>query len=52
MDFEAGVIYPFAGNWAVNAQVGYSRLSGDAKDSPIVRDAGRFSGGLFLSYRF
>ena len=52
VDFAVGVIYPFAGNWAVNAQVGYSRLSGDAKDSPIVRDAGRFSGGLFLSYRF
>ena len=52
VDLEAGVIYPFAGNWAVNAQVGYSRLSGDAADSPIVRDAGRLSGGLFLSCRF
>ena len=52
VDFEAGVIYLFAENWAVNAQVGYSRLLGDAKDSPIVRDGGRFSGELFLSYRF
>lgn len=52
VDFEAGVIYLFAENWAVNARVGYSQLLGDAKDSPIVRDAGRLSGGLFLSYGF
>ena len=52
MDFEVGVIYLFAENWALNAQVGYSRLSGDAAESPIVKDASRFSGGLFLSYGF
>lgn len=52
VDFEIGVIYLFAENWAVNAQVGYSQLLGDARDSPIVRDAGRLSGGLFFSYRF
>ncbi|MDE0331776.1 MAG: MipA/OmpV family protein [Nitrospinae bacterium] len=53
VDFEVGVIYLFAdGHWAVNAQAGYSQLLGDAADSPIVRDEGRFSGGLFLSYRF
>lgn len=53
VDFEAGVIWLLAdGHWAVNAQVGYSQLLGDAKDSPIVKDAGRVSGGLFLSYRF
>ena len=49
---NAGVIYPFLQNWAVNAQVGYSRLLSDAADSPIVRDKGSFSGGLFLAYRF
>ncbi len=52
VDLEAGVIYPFAENWAVIAQAGYSRLLGDAADSPIVKDAGRLSGGFFLSYRF
>ena len=52
VDFAVGVIYPFAGKWAVNAQAGYSRLSGDAKDSPIVKDEGRLSGALFLSWRF
>ncbi len=52
VDFEVGVIYPFAGNWAVIAQGGYSQLSGDAADSPIVKDDGRFSGRLFLSHRF
>ena len=52
VDLEAGVIWLLAENWAVNARVGYSQLLGDARDSPIVRDAGRLSGGLFLSYRF
>ena len=52
VDFRFGVIYLFAENWAVNARGGYSRLLGDAADSPIVKDDGRFSGGLFLSYRF
>lgn len=52
VDFQVGVIYPFADNWAVNARSGYSSLLGDAAESPIVKDDGRFSGGLFLSYRF
>ena len=53
VDFEVGVIYLLAdGRWALNAQAGYSQLLGDAADSPIVKDAGRFSGGLFLSWRF
>lgn len=52
VDFEVGVIYLFAGNWAVNAHVGYSRLLGNAADSPIVWDDGGFSGALFLSYSF
>ena len=53
VDFEVGVIYLFAdGHWAVIAQGGYSQLLGDAAESPIVRDEGRFSGGLFLSWRF
>ena len=34
VDLEAGVIYPFAGNWAVNAQVGYSRLIGRRRRQP------------------
>ena len=52
VDLEIGVIWLLAESWAVYAQVGYSQLSGDAADSPIVKDDGRFSGGLFLSYRF
>ena len=52
LDFEVGVIFPFAENWAVNAQAGYSQLLGDAAESPIVKDDGQFSGGFFLSYRF
>ena len=52
VDVDAGVIYPFLQNWAVNAQVGYSQLLSDAADSPIVMDKDSFSGGLFLAYRF
>ena len=52
VNLEVGVIYLFAGAWAVNARVGYSRLLGDAADSPLVRDDGGFSGALFLSCAF
>ena len=52
VDLEAGVIWLFAENWAVYALAGYSQLLGDAKDSPIVKDDGRLSGGLFLFYGF
>ena len=42
-------------NWGVGLIAGYSRLLGDAEDSPVVDDVGnanQFFGGLFGSYRF
>lgn len=52
VDFEFGAMYPFTENWAINAQVGYSRLLDDAADSPIVKEEDQFSGGVFLTYSF
>ncbi|MCG8490042.1 MAG: MipA/OmpV family protein [Sneathiellales bacterium] len=51
-DLEFGARYPFSENWAINAQIGYSRLLEDAADSPIVKEEDQFSGGIFLSYSF
>ena len=52
VDAEVGVMYPLGDSWAVNAMVEYSQLIGDAADSPIVKDKGQFSGGMFISYKF
>ena len=53
--FGVQAIHPFSGNWALSAFGGYTRMVGDAADSPIVKDRGtadQFSVGLGLSYRF
>lgn len=50
-----GVSYSFAENWNVTGMAGYSRLIGDAADSPIVDKQGSadaFMTGLFVGYRF
>jgi MipA family protein len=47
--------YSLAAQWAVTATAGVSQLTGDAEDSPIVRDIGEATQaytGLFLSYKF
>jgi len=47
--------YQFAENWGVTAVGAYSRLLGDAEDSPIVDDVGSpnlFFAGVGLSYSF
>ncbi|MDX6805068.1 MipA/OmpV family protein [Terrihabitans rhizophilus] len=56
---SAGVVaearYEFRPDWFVNADASYTRLVGDAADSPIVSDAGdenQFTFGLGLSKRF
>lgn len=49
------VIHPLDDHWSVTGFAGYSRLLGDAADSPFVKDNGsrdQFSGGLGLSYTF
>ena len=49
------LIHPLGDNWSVMGIAGYSRLLGDAADSPFVKDNGsrdQFMGGLGLSYTF
>lgn len=49
------LIHPLDDNWSVTGFGAYSRLLGDAADSPFVKDNGsrnQFMGGLGLSYTF
>ena len=51
----AVLIHPLNKNWSVTGFAGYSRLMGDAADSPFVKDNGspdQVMGGLGLSYTF
>jgi MipA family protein len=43
---------PLSDVWTLKLSGRYSRLVGDAADSPIVEDENQFFGGLGLSYRF
>lgn len=48
-------IHPLDDHWSLTGFAGYSRLLGDAADSPFVKDNGsrdQFTGGLGLSYTF
>lgn len=52
---QAQLSYGFLENWMIEAQAGYSRLLGDAADSPIVSDEGSENQArlmLGISYRF
>ncbi len=49
---DIGLMVPVTDHWSANAMVGYSQLVGDAADSPIVKDDGQLSGGVFVSYTF
>ena len=63
-DAEAGIkdvgvgttlTYIFSERWSVSARASYTRLLGDAADSPIVEIEGspdQFFGGLALSFRY
>lgn len=49
------MIHPLNENWSITGLAGYSRMLGDAADSPFVKDNGsrdQFMGGLGLSYTF
>ena len=48
----AGVTYPITEKWSANATFEYSRMLGDAADSPIVKKRNQLSGAMFLAYRF
>ena len=39
-------------NWSLIGFAAYTRLAGDAKDSPIVENEGFFSGGAIVAYTF
>lgn len=49
---SVGMMVPLGEHLMLNSRVGYSQLIGDAADSPITRDDGQFTAGLFLAYRF
>ena len=51
-DIEASVTYMASQNWFVRGQAGVGFLTGDAKDSPIVRKTVQPSGMLMVGYRF
>ena len=47
--------YKFTDNWDVTGLANYTRLLGDAADSPVVDDEGdenQFFGGLTINYTF
>lgn len=51
----SGITYKLGRNWGVQGYAAYDRLTGDAADSPIVRQLGsrdQFSGGLGLFIEF
>ena len=50
-----GANYKVTDSWALVANAGYSKLLGDAKNSPIVSVQGsssQFVGGIFAVYSF
>jgi len=52
VDIEASVTYFATENWFVRGQGGVGFLTGDAKDSPIVRDNIQPSAMLTVGYKF
>ncbi|NMM43649.1 MipA/OmpV family protein [Rhodospirillaceae bacterium KN72] len=49
---DVGFLYPVTENWEVLTMVEYSRLIGDAADSPISKDDSVLFGGMAVSYKF
>lgn len=52
VDIEASVTYLATENWFIRGQGGVGFLTGDAKDSPIVRDKIQPSAMLVVGYKF
>lgn len=46
------LIYKWTEHWSVITTFQYSRLMGDASDSPITENKNQFMGGLFLYYEY
>ena len=52
---DASLTYQFAGNWSATGSLKYTRLLGDAADSPVTDDVGdenQLFGGLLINYTF
>jgi outer membrane scaffolding protein for murein synthesis (MipA/OmpV family) len=55
VNFGGTLTYRFLGRSSVTALATYTRLTGDAADSPVVDDVGdanQFFGGALIDYRF
>lgn len=52
VDLNFGVMVPLSENWMAQGMVSYSRLMGDAADSPLVRDEKQYGVGLLVGYSF
>jgi MipA family protein len=53
--FGGSLTYRFLENWSATATGTYTRLLGDAEDSPVVEDRGdedQIFGGVLVNYRF
>ncbi len=51
-NIDLAFIFPINQKWSVYTLLGYSKLRGDAKNSPVVKDKSQLSGGLVVSYSF
>ncbi|WP_299890864.1 MipA/OmpV family protein [uncultured Ruegeria sp.] len=49
---EIGFSQTLGDNWGLTGIVQYSRLLGDAKDSPVVKSEGNYAAVLAIGYRF
>jgi outer membrane scaffolding protein for murein synthesis (MipA/OmpV family) len=49
---EVGLKAELDANWSLRGNLRYSRLIGDAADSPIVETEDQFTGLVGLSYKF
>lgn len=52
VSFDLNASYRLTRRWKVRASAGYSRLVGDAADSPVTADANQFSAMAGLTYTF
>lgn len=52
VNVEVGIKADLDAHWSARASVQYSRLIGDAADSPIVESENQFTGLLGVSYKF
>ena len=49
---DLGLLYPVDEDWEILTMIEYTRLIGDAADSPISKDDSVLFGGLTVSYKF